>query len=76
MSFFETCAGCEHLRNKPAGKKNGIERKFFICVLGRSNGNLNWASRPVFEFAYADQRSPSVPIPAWCGLGKGKRYDA
>ena len=73
MAGYATCAGCFELRQVSAGRKDEKERKFFFCALGRSNGNLGWASRPVIEFAPAELDKPSVPVPAWCGRRKGER---
>lgn len=63
-----TCEGCENLRVEPAGKGH----VFFICSLGKSE----WSSRPVFDYVPESVIAPTVPIPAWCRLGKGICFSA
>ena len=59
----KSCDGCENLKREKAGVKDGIERVFFICGLGRCQ-----SARPVFEYAWASAQKPTVPVPAWCKL--------
>lgn len=61
---YETCARCEYLRTE-GDCKGGL---FFLCTLGKFN-----YPRGIFEHQNTDTvTEPSVPIPAWCKLGKGK----
>lgn len=62
----KTCEGCPHLMTEPAGK--GYD--FALCLLGKFE-----RPRGVFELIPEDRDGrPSVQIPAWCKLGKGKKY--
>ena len=62
----KTCEGCHFLGVEPAGK--GYD--FLLCNLGKFD-----RPKGVFEHAKKERDGrPSVDIPAWCKLGKGKRY--
>lgn len=62
----KTCEGCPFLGAEYAGR--GYD--FILCNLGKFD-----RPKGVFEHAPAEQGGrPSAPIPAWCKLGKGKKY--
>lgn len=60
----ETCACCEYVRTE-GDCRGGL---LFLCSLGKFD-----YPRGIIEQAQRDTIiAPSVPIPAWCKLGKGK----
>jgi hypothetical protein len=60
----ETCARCEHRRTE-GDCRGGL---LFLCSLGKFD-----YPKGIIEQANPDTTTePSVPIPAWCKLGKGK----
>lgn len=60
----ETCARCEYVRTE-GDCRGGL---FFLCSLGKFD-----YPKGIIEQAQRDTIiEPSVPIPAWCKLGKGK----
>lgn len=62
----KTCEGCPYLGVEYAGRGHD----FLLCNMGKYD-----YPKGVFECAPAEQAGrPSVPIPAWCKLGKGKKY--
>lgn len=61
---YETCARCEYLSTE-GDCRGGL---FFLCSLGKFD-----YPKGIIENAKPDTvTEPSVPIPAWCKLGKGK----
>lgn len=66
MVGVKTCEGCPNLFVEDACRGY----LFFGCSLGKFD-----YPKGIFEHARADlQNKPSVPIPAWCKLGKGYKW--